>query len=85
MSCNFWFEHIIDAYLLAVAHGRDWQAACAEAEQSIKNREIRLLDHKRLRAKGITYSRQHIARRVEAKTFPPPFNLPSALTKETVA
>jgi hypothetical protein len=85
MSVNFWFEHVIDAYLRAVAQGRDWHAACAEAEQANKNCQIRVLTHKGLRAKGISYSRQHIARRVAAKTFPAPFNLPSELTQEDVA
>lgn len=76
MSVNFWFEHVVDAYLKAVAQGRDWRSACADAEQAKKNQPVRVLTHKGLRAKGITYSRQHIARRVAGKTFPKPFNLP---------
>jgi hypothetical protein len=77
MAVNFWFEHVIDAYLMAVAQGLDWRAACAHAEQANKNRPIRVLTHKDLRTKkGITYTRQHLARRVKAKTFFEPFNLP---------
>ena len=82
MSVNFWFEHIIDAYLIAAAQGRDWRAACAEAEQTNKDRAVRVLTHKDLRAKGLKYSRQHIGRRVAAKTFPAPFNLPDGLAGE---
>jgi hypothetical protein len=77
MSVNFWFEHIIDAYLKAVADGHDWREACADAEKANKGRPVRVLTQKNLRAqKGITYTRQHLARRVAAKTFPAPFNLP---------
>ena len=77
MSVNFWFEHIIDAYLKAVANGLDWREACAAAEHANKNRPVVILTQKDLSAKkGIKYTRQHIARRVAEKTFPAPFNLP---------
>jgi hypothetical protein len=80
MSINLWFEHVIDSYLLAVAQGRDWEAACADAERANKGKPLRVLTHKDLRSKGIGYSRQHIARRVAANTFPAPFNLPDEVT-----
>jgi hypothetical protein len=79
MSVNFWFEHIVDAYLKAVAKGRDWQSACADAEQ-ITDRPLRVLTQKDLRSKGIHFSRQHIARKVAARTFPAPFKLPDEVT-----
>jgi hypothetical protein len=37
MSVNFWLESVIDAFLLAVAQGRDWKSACAEAERTSKS------------------------------------------------
>ena len=77
MSINFWLECVIDAYLIAVAKGRDWQSACAEVEQTYKG-PIRVLSQVDLPSKGIRYSRQHIARKVANKTFPKPFQLPSA-------
>ena len=36
MSMNYWLEHVLDAYLRAVAEGRNWQSACAEAERANK-------------------------------------------------
>jgi len=75
-SINYWFEHVIDAYLTAAAARRDWQSECAEAERTNKG-PVRVLTQADLPAKGIRYSRQHIARKVEEKTFPPPFKLPS--------
>jgi hypothetical protein len=80
VSINFWFEHILDAYLAAAAHGRDWQSACAEAEKTNKGPR-RVLTSADLRSKGIPYSRQHIARKVAARTFPAPFKLPDDLTQ----
>jgi hypothetical protein len=60
--------------------GRDWKSACADAERANKSKPLRVLTHKDLRSKGIGYSRQHIARRVAANTFPAPFNLPDEVT-----
>jgi hypothetical protein len=76
MSINFWFEHILDAYLAAVADGRDWHDAVAEAERTHKGSR-RVLTQGDLRTKGIRYSRQHTKRRVDKGTFPAPFQLPS--------
>src|SRR5262249_54986468 len=76
MSVNFWFEHIIDAYLKAVAQGGDWRSACADAEQATKNQPVRVLTHKGRRAKATNYARQPTAGGVAGKTFPKPFNLP---------
>jgi hypothetical protein len=78
VSVNFWFEHVIDAYLTAVAQGRDWRSACAEAERTNKGPVRVLTQADFLPAKGIRYSRQHIARKVADKTFPAPFKLPDA-------
>jgi hypothetical protein len=80
MSINLWFEHVIDGYLLAVAQGHDWKSACADAERANKGKPLRVLTCKDLQSKGISYSRQHIARRVAANTFPAPFNLPDEVT-----
>jgi hypothetical protein len=77
MSTNFWLESVVDAFLIAAAQGRDWQSACAEAEQTSKG-PVRVLTQADFRAKGIRYSRQHIARKVANKTFPAPFQLPSS-------
>jgi predicted DNA-binding transcriptional regulator AlpA len=77
MSVNFWLESVIDAFLLAVAQGRDWKSACAEAERTSKS-PLRVLTQADLAAKGLRYSRQHVARKVANKTFPPPFQLPSS-------
>ena len=75
-SLNFWFDHIIDAYLEACAKGENWQAACAEAEKRQGDRPRRVLTQRALKTeKGIDYTRQHITRIVEAKAFPPPFKL----------
>jgi hypothetical protein len=76
MSVNYWFEHILDAYLTAVAQGRDWRAACAEAERTNKG-PVRVLTQADLPSKGIHYSRQHIRRKIDDGTFPAPFKLPS--------
>ena len=76
MAVNLWFEHIIDAYLRACVAGRDWQIECAAAEQAIGDEPRRVLTQADLKKKGIAYSRQHVARRVRNRTFPPPFQLP---------
>jgi hypothetical protein len=75
MSWNFWFEHTIDAYLEACARGDDWRKACAAAEANTA-KPRRVLTQKSLKAKGLSYSRQHLARKVAAGTFPAPFKLP---------
>jgi len=75
MSLNFWFENVIDAYLIAVARGEDWRKACAAAQASADQPQ-RVLTQKGLQAKGLTYSRQHLARKIAAGTFPRPFKLP---------
>ena len=75
MSINFWYEHVIDAYLDACARGEDWRAACAAA-QANSNTPRRVITQKGLKAKGITYSRQHIRRKIDAGAFPAPFQLP---------
>jgi hypothetical protein len=73
---NFWFDHIIDAYLEACAKGEDWREACATAEQKHGDRPRRVLTHQKLKSeKGIDYSRQHIARKIDSGGFPPPFKL----------
>jgi hypothetical protein len=74
VALNFWFEHVIEAYLQACASGHDWREAVAEAEQATSPR--RVLTRKALQAKGIAYSRQHLTRKVANGTFPPPFQLP---------
>jgi predicted DNA-binding transcriptional regulator AlpA len=77
-SINFWFEHIIDAYLEACARGEDWRAACAVAQVNA-TKPRRLLTQKDLKAKkGISYSRQHVTRKVNDGTFPAPFQLPGS-------
>jgi hypothetical protein len=85
MSINYWLEPVIDAFLLAAAQGRDWQEACAEAEQKAKGQPLRVLTQADLPAKGIKYSRQHIARKVGDRTFPPPFKLPDFSSEGNVA
>lgn len=78
MGVNFWFEHIIDAYLKACAEGRDWVEECAAAERAIGNAPRVVLTQKGLKAKkGVDYSRQHLARKVRGGTFPRPFQTPS--------
>lgn len=72
---NFWFEHIVDAYLAACAAGRDWREACAKAEATHGTRPRMLLTQEDLRSKkGIPYSRQHLDRKRRAGAFPEPFN-----------
>jgi predicted DNA-binding transcriptional regulator AlpA len=73
-SINFWFEAVIGAYLDACARGEDWRAACATA-QAKATQPRRVLTRRALQAKGLTYSRQHLARKVAAGTFPAPFKL----------
>lgn len=76
MSLNFWFNHIIDAYLEACARGADWHEAVADAERGIGNRPRVVLTQKDLKTKkGLTFSRQHIRRKIDDGTFPPPFKL----------
>jgi predicted anti-sigma-YlaC factor YlaD len=73
---NFWFEHVVDAFLQACAEGRDWKQAVAEAERAELDAPRRVLTQKDLKAKGVRYSRQHVAKRVARGTFPRPFQLP---------
>jgi hypothetical protein len=73
---NFWFEHVIDAYLAACAEGRDWREACVAADRALGARPRRLLTFKDLKEKkGVPYSRQHLDRKMRAGTFPLPFNV----------
>jgi hypothetical protein len=75
VAINFWFENVIDAYLSALAEGRDWKAAVSEAKISKEPR--RVLTQKDLRPeKGIGYSRQHLTKKIRNGTFPRPFQLP---------
>jgi predicted anti-sigma-YlaC factor YlaD len=77
MAFNFWFEHVIDAWLKACAEGRDWEEAVAEAERTIGDKPRRVLTRVDLREKkGIPFSRQYIAEKVRERTFPPPFQAP---------
>lgn len=77
-SINFWLEAVIDAYLQACARGEDWRAACAAAEANA-TKPWRVLTQKDLKhKKGLSYSRQHITRRVNDGTFPRPFQLPES-------
>jgi hypothetical protein len=79
MATNFWFSHIIDAYLKACAEGRDWREACREAERAIGDGSRSVLTSKDLRTKkGISWGRQHISRKVRDGTFPRPFQAPVA-------
>jgi hypothetical protein len=75
MPLNLWFEHAIDAYLEALADGRDWQAAVAEAERRPGPRSVLTQRDLKLK-KGIPYCRQHIGRKVRAGAFPAPFKSP---------
>jgi len=77
MAINFWFEHIVDAYLKACAEGRDWREACAEAEHAIGNGPRRVLTQEALQGKGITFSRQYLTKKVRDGDFPAPFQTPS--------
>lgn len=75
-TINFWFGHVIDAYLDACAKGEDWRKAVAAAERQIGDKPRVVLNQKDLKArKGIPYSRQHVMRKVDDGTFPPPFKL----------
>jgi len=76
VAVNFWFEHVIDTFLEAVAAGRSGAEACAAAENVECREPRRLLTQKDLKAKGLRYSRQHVAKRVRGGTFPRPFQLP---------
>jgi hypothetical protein len=73
---NLWFEHVVDAFVKACAEGRDWREACTEAERALGAGPRRVLTRKGLEAKGLPYSRQHIARLVAHGSFPPPFRIP---------
>jgi hypothetical protein len=75
MSVNFWFEHVIDAYLDAVAKGEDWRLAVNAAQASKGPR--RLLTQKDLKAKGVKYSRQHLTKLLRKRVFPQPFQIPA--------
>jgi hypothetical protein len=75
-TINFWFDHVIDAYLDACAKGEDWRPAVADAERQHGGKPRVALTQKDLKArKGIPYSRQHVMRKVDDGTFPPPFKL----------
>ena len=64
MALNLWFEHVIDAYLRARAEGRDWREACAAAEPAPG--PLRVLTQQDLKTKkGLTYTRQHLAKKVK--------------------
>jgi hypothetical protein len=76
VGVNFWFEDVIDAYLRACSEGRDWQADCV-AKAEVDDKPRRVLTRKALKSKGITYSRQHIARLIRRGAFPRPFQLPN--------
>jgi hypothetical protein len=77
MSRNLWLEAVVDAYLLALADGRDWKAAVAEAEHASSDTPVRVLTREDLKEKkGIPFSRQHLARRMRERTFPRPFQAP---------
>jgi len=49
MATNFWWEHVVDAYLQACAEGRDWKEAVAKAEREIGNSPRRVLTSKALK------------------------------------
>jgi hypothetical protein len=76
VSINLWFENVVDAYLLACAEGRDWREAVAAAERAEGPR--RVVTQKGLRSKGLPYSRQHLGRKIQNGSFPPPFKLPDS-------
>ena len=80
MGVNYWFSHVIDTYLLTVATGGDWKAACEAAMQAPPNGEpLVVLTQPMLGPKkGITYSRQHLTKKIRNGTFPRPFKLPAA-------
>lgn len=77
MAFNFWFEHVIDAYLRACAADADWKAACAEAERSHTGPVRVLMREDLATSKGIRFGRQHIDRKVRDGMFPRPFQTPS--------
>lgn len=81
MAVNFWFEHVIDAYLVACAEGRDWrEAVAAAAENTSAKAPCAVLTQQDLKfKKGLKYSRQHIGRLVKDARFPPPFQLPASV------
>jgi hypothetical protein len=75
---NFWFEDVVDAFLRACAEGRDWREAVAEIEaEADDSKSRRVLTQQGLKAKGISYSRQHLNKKVRDGDFPPPFQVPS--------
>ena len=77
MAFNYWLEHVIDRYLVALATGADWKAACAEAERNHTG-PVRVLSREDLATvKGIRFSRQHIDKKVRDGMFPRPFQTPS--------
>jgi len=61
VALNLWFEHVIDAYLRARAEGRDWREAGPPPRPYAA------------RKKGLTYTRQHLAKKVKGGAFPKPF------------
>ena len=78
MATNFWWEHVVDAYLQACAEGRDWKEAVAKAEREIGNSPRRVLTSKALKEeKGITFCRQYLNKKVRDQDFPAPFQTPS--------
>jgi predicted DNA-binding transcriptional regulator AlpA len=84
MSINFWLESVIDAFVKACAEGRDWRPDCEAAAAAINSdTPVRVLKQKDLGpVKGLDYSRQHIARLVDEKRFPKPFQLPTSLERD---
>jgi hypothetical protein len=76
---NFWFEHALDAYLVALAEGlgeHAAKAAYAAALARANDAPRRLLKQTDLRSKGITYSRQHLTKLLKKGAFPRPLQLP---------
>jgi hypothetical protein len=82
VSINYWFAHVVDAYLLACAEGRTQQEAVAAAEAAPAPDGLRVLTQKDLRSRGISYSRQHVTRLVAAGNFPRPFSMPTKLDRD---
>jgi hypothetical protein len=62
---------------VACAAGEDWRPVVAEAERKALQNPGRVLTRSALkRSKGIDYSRSHLHRRINAGTFPRPYQMP---------